>query len=219
MTKEEKQAIIIERLDANRERSWLHFSNMSLRWNELGNKRSSELSKHMFTIAALILPVSLVPVTQESFILMDNPVAKVLLIIAWACFVASLILGMRHLSKEIKFFNNWSEQESDRSRVFTNPIQTSNPSLVKGIVDKMHDESDALDQLPKVMPQHLLNLQMKTLITGVIFVGLVLVSGLFFNEPRKVNREANCFNRRPSHNMHCYQKTKVLPFSYPIISR
>lgn len=213
MTTAEKYAIIIERLDQHRKETWRYFADMSLRWNELGNKRSDELSKHMFTIAALILPVSLVPVTQESFILMDNPIAKLLLVAAWASFVASLILGMRHLSKEIRFFNDWSEQEESRSNIFTSPIQTSNPTIATDLVNKMHDDSDKLNKLSKVIPQEHLNWQMWTLVAGVVLIGLVLVSGLFSNNPNDSNKPG-CLNWRTGRAINCYHKTRVLPYEY-----
>lgn len=179
MNRSEKDAVIIERLDQHRKETWRYFADLSLRWNELGNKRSSELSKQMFTIAALILPVSLVPVTQENFILLDNPTVKILLIFAWTCFVASLVFGMRHLSKEIKFFNDWADQEESRSHVFSVPIQTSGLPTATDVVNKMHDDSDALNKQSKIMSLKFLHWQMGTLIAGVIFIGFVLIFGLF----------------------------------------
>lgn len=214
MTTPEKHAVIIERLDQHRKETWRYFADMSLRWNELGNKRSNELSKHMFTIAALILPVSLVPVTQESFILMDNPVAKLLLVAAWISFVASLILGMRHLNKEIRFFNDWSKQEESRSQVFVSPIQTSGLPIATDVVNKMHDDSDELNKLSKVIPQEHLNWQMRTLVLGIVLIGFVLISGLFFNGSRQSDNTRSCFNRGISRNSHCYQKTRVSPYEY-----
>jgi hypothetical protein len=184
---QERNRIIIQRLEVNRERSWLHYSSLSLRWNELGNKRSGELSKQLFTIAALILPVSLVPLTQEKLILMTNPLAKVLLVLSWISFVSSLIFGMIHLVKEIKFFNNWSEQESDKSNLFTKPIQTSDPKRADEVVNKMHDHANELDKLPKVMPQNYLTSQIILLLLGISLIGGVLVCVLFSSTSFKQN--------------------------------
>lgn len=200
----ENSKVIIERLDENRKHSLKHYADLSLRWNELGNNRSAELSKHLFTIAALVLPISLVPVTQGNELLLDSFCGKVFLLISCLSFVLSLFFGMIQLIKESDFYNNWAKQEGDKSNVFVKPIRTSNPAVAEEVVDKMHDDADKLDKLPHKTPQKFLKLQMAALLVGMAFIGATLVAILFDNKQPQNNQDkcsytqAGC-SKKPRH--------------------
>lgn len=196
MGKNDTNQIHIERLEKERKNSWLHYANLSLKWNELSNGRSADLSKHLFTIAALVLPISLIPITQENFDFATNIYGKIFLVVSWIAFIISLGAGLRHLSDEIKFFDGWSEQESDKSGKFVEPIRTSNESGAYDLVNKMHDEADKLDVLPKTMSQKYLKIQQKALIFGIISIGAVLVVRLFFSQPQNNVQYNNCWHGR-----------------------
>lgn len=196
MATSKQNQVHIERLEANREKSWLHYANLSLKWNELSNSRSAELSKHLFTIAALVLPISLIPITQENFDFATNIWGKFFLVISWISFIISLGAGLRHLSDEIKFFDDWSEQESEKSKKFVEPIRTSNEKIAYDLVNKMHDDADKLDVLPKTMDQKYLKIQQKALIFGIISIGAVLVVRLFFSQPQNNVQYNNCWHGR-----------------------
>lgn len=175
----ESDKITIERLDENRKYSLEHYANLSLKWNELGNKRLAELSKHIFTIAALVLPISLVPVTQGNELLLSSLYGKIFLLCSSVSFGLSLLFGMMQLVKESEFYNKWAEQEANKSDQFVKPIRTSNPKVAEEVVDKMHDGADKLDKLSHVTPKKLLWLQITALLVGMIFISATLVTILF----------------------------------------
>lgn len=199
MPTSKQNQVHIERLEANREKSWLHYANLSLKWNELSNGRSADLSKHLFTIAALVLPISLIPITQENFDFATNIYGKIFLVVSWIAFIISLGAGLRHLSDEIKFFDGWSEQESEKSSKFVEPIRTSNEGLAYDLVNKMHDEANKLDVLPKTMSQKFLKIQQKALILGIIAIGGVLFVRLFFSQTKNEIRSENYFQGKTIH--------------------
>jgi len=191
----ENNKTTIERLDQNRIYSLEHYASLSLKWNELGNNRLADLSKHLFTIAALVLPISLVPVTQGNELLLASFYGKVFLLLSSLSFGLSLLFGMLQLMKESEFYNDWAQQESKKSDQFVEPIQTSNPTIAKEEVNKMHDKADNLDKLSPITPKKLLWWQMWALLAGMIFIGATLVTVMFENN-NSTNSQNECQQSR-----------------------
>jgi hypothetical protein len=153
----------------------------AMKWNELANNRSADLSKYLFTIASLVLPLSLLPVTQEGFTVADVSFWKIILVFAWALFVTSLIFGLIHLAKEVDFFNGWGRQENERGKAYSEGIFTTKPQMAFNRLEKMNQESAALAKMPSTTNPLYLQLQEGTLILGTILIGIVLSLKLFSN--------------------------------------
>lgn len=151
----------------------------STRWNELANKKSAELSKHLFTIASLILPLSLIPVTNRDFFISIPLYGKWCLVFAWTSFVISLIMGIVHLTREASFFNKWAEQENERSKAYTEGIFTTSPVKAFGRLDEMGKKSASLMKMKLTPTNFFLYSQEIFLVSGIILVGIILVTKVF----------------------------------------
>lgn len=170
----------LEKLRAdNKER--LH--NAAFQWNKLANDRSSELSKHLFTIASLVLPLSLIPVTNIEIAGSLTPESKSLLALSWFFFVLSLVVGIIHLRKESNFFNKWAKQENERSYVYSDAIFTTNPVDAYNRLEQMDKKSIKLVKMSADSDTTFLLYQQLLLVLGITMIGLMLVSRLFEASP------------------------------------
>lgn len=149
-------------------------------WNELANKRSSELSKHLFTIASLVLPLSLIPITNGELLMSMNLVSRDILVIAWVFFIISLISGITHLMIESDFFNKWAEQEGKRSDVYSEGIFTTNPVSAFNRFEKMNKESKELMKMSSVSSNKFLYAQEFFLVGGIALIGFILACKVLF---------------------------------------
>lgn len=148
-------------------------------WNKLANDRSSELSKHLFTIASLALPLSLIPVTNAEIAASLSLESKSFLGLSWFLFVLSLIAGMIHLWKESNFFNDWAKQENERSHVFGEAIFTTDPVDAYNRFTEMNKQSTKLVKMSSDSDRTFLYWQEGLLIAGVVMIGMVLALRLF----------------------------------------
>lgn len=159
----------------NRER--LH--DAAIRWNELANNRSAELSKHLFTIASLVLPLSLFPVTNQEFLITICFEGRLFLIGAWVSFILSLIAGLIHLTREAGFFNKWAEQENERSKAYSEAIFATSAVKAFDRLEEMNKKAAGLIKIPSTPTNFFLYSQEALLILGIIMIGIVLFLTLF----------------------------------------
>ncbi len=167
------------------------------------------------TVASLVLPLSLLPVTQEGFTVTDGSLWKIILVLAWALFVASLIFGLVHLAREVDFFNGWGKQENERSRVYSEGIFTTKPQDAFDRLEEMNQDSTTLAKMPSTSDPKYLRLQEATLIFGVVLIGLVLVLKLF-SSPGKSSLNGQMYNKPGFQSFgHGQQRLKYRYFTQP----
>lgn len=181
--------IFLERLRADNQKR-LH--DAAFQWNKLANNRSSELSKYLFTIASLILPLSLIPVTNAEITASLALESKSFLVFSWSFFVLSLAAGIVHLRKESNFFNKWAKQENERSLVYSTGIFTTKPVDAYGRLNEMNEASSKLAKMPADSDTTFLLFQQILLVLGIAMIGLVLVSKLFEVPDNNSNAKSLC---------------------------
>ncbi len=165
---------------------------VALRWNDYANKISSELSKHLFTIAAVIFPLSLLPLTNVEFLPSLGEESKLFLTFAYLSLIGSLISGIFHLIKSSEFFEKYGRQENERSQQYDEMILTLNPVDAFNRFDQMNKNSILLNQMPQTPMRGFLYSQVGLLLTGILMIGLVLYTKLFFN----YDYESSCNEKR-----------------------
>ncbi len=200
----------IASLDRMRRNNSEKMHNAAIRWNELANRRSSELSKHLFTIASLVLPLSLLPVTQEGFLNSVGAGGKIIMIASWSAFILSLIFGFVHLNREGRFFNMWAKQENSRSLVYDTGIFTTSARKAFNELEAMNQKSKKLSKMPSGSGLGFLYLQETFLVLGIILIGVVLALKLFVPsndssvKQRRFNQKEYIYERLPNWKKHHY---------------
>jgi hypothetical protein len=176
MIVEEQYIAFIESLRRDNES---RFHSSAMRWNELANNRSSQLSAQLFTCASLVIPLSFLPLGNNNLTGYMTWFDKKLLILAWSILVASLIIGLFHLRKEVRFFNDWSEQESKRSLEYSVGIFSSRAKQAFERLEEMNKKSTKLAKMSTKPSLLFLYLQLSSLLIGVMLVMFVLGSLMF----------------------------------------
>lgn len=154
----------------------------AVRWNELANNRTDQLSKQLFTIASFVLPLSFFPLSNTNILSSINNYGKIALVLAWITFIFSLILGLLHIAKEANFFNDWAEQENKRGKVYSEGIFTLNPENAYLRLQEMNKKANKLTKMSSRQSLWRLYLQEIFLILGVCFIGITLINLLFFGK-------------------------------------
>lgn len=166
-------------IEALRKESAERLHSSAMRWNELANNRSSQISSQLFTIAALIIPLSFFPISNDELLKQMNLYGKISLAGAWAVFILSLIAGLLHLRRESKFFNDWAEQENKRSKIYSEGIFATSAVRAFKRLEEMNKTSIKLMGMPSKPSAFFLYTQQILLIIGIALVGFVLGTIMF----------------------------------------
>lgn len=180
----------IKHLEELRKDSRERLHQSAVRWDEWSNNRSADLSKHLFTIASLILPLSVLPLTQTGFTDGINYYGKWIIVCSWLCFMLSLIFGLLHITLESKFFHNWANQENNRSSKFNESIFTTSPTDAFNRLERMNQESNRLIVMSESSNNKFLYLQQGFLIFGILLIGIILSIKLFTASAENKNKQA-----------------------------
>lgn len=154
----------------NRER--LH--NAALHWNKLANGTTANLSKLLITAVSIVLPLSLLPLTNSSVVSAMTDFQKWLLIACWVLLVLSLALGAIYIYQQSVFFVNWSRQENSRSAQFSSSLFSTDVQKSFDRLEVMQEKSILLLGMPDVMNNTLLALQ-----ALLAFIGVAILISVF----------------------------------------
>lgn len=165
----------IESLEELRKRNKDQLHDAAFKWNEFANERLSDLSKHLFTISSILLPLSILPLTNKDLLNILTVNKIICLMAALTLIFSSFVLGLTHLLSEAEFFKKWAEQESKRSKIYSDSILTSTPIPAYKRFNKMNHDSNLLAKLKSNPKPIYLYLQSITLVLGFLIISLVFL--------------------------------------------
>lgn len=139
----------------------------ALFWIELANKRESELAGHLFTLSAVILPLS-TSIVLSSIEL--DWIEKILLVFSWLFFIVSISFGFSQIIIDIKYFVKLSRDSSKREDLWSD----SNRSYID--IDR---DVTALGKVPGSSTGWPLYVQGITFIVAFIILIIIAILILF----------------------------------------
>lgn len=188
----------IEQLEDLRRRNKDQLHDAAFKWNEFANDKLSDLSRHLFTISSLLLPLSILPLTNKDLLSILTTTDIQYLTVSWTLIFSSFVLGLTHLLSEATFFKKWAEQEDKRSELYNEAILTSNPVSAYNRFKKMNDDSNRVAKLDTSPKPIFLYLQSILLVFSFLIIGFVFLSAI----PTIKNQFNNMLNQVADHNTH-----------------